>query len=438
MPAEFARPAGASLRLHFHRGQWRAWESDARFVAVIAGTQSGKTEFGPPWLLREIQRRGPGDYLVVAPTYPLLSLKALPAFLRLFEEQMRLGKYVGSPTRKFTFSRAACRRLFGKGSRAAAVYFGHASDPDSLESATAKAAWPDECGQGKFRLASWEALLRRLAIHRGRALLTTTPYNLGWLKQQVYDRWKAGDPDYEVVNFESTANPAFPREEFEDARAKLPPWKFNLYYRGLFTRPAGLIYDAFDEAAHKAKRSPVPPAWPRFLGLDFGGVNTAGVFYARRPDGVHVAYREYKAGGRAARDHVRELLKGEPRVPYCCGGSHSEGQWRQEFRAAGLPVHEPAVRDVEVGIDRVYGLHRRGLLLVFDDLKGYLEEKLTYSRVVNERGEPTEAIDDKNAFHFMDAERYICSRLAAPPAGAPSAGGRPVPRGPEDGPGAFA
>src|SRR5690606_8383765 len=93
-----------TLRFHFHAGQWRAWESERRFVCVLAGTQGGKTEFGPTWLYREIQRRGPGDYLIVTPTYPLLELKALPVFRRLFEETLRLGRYVGSPSRKFTFN----------------------------------------------------------------------------------------------------------------------------------------------------------------------------------------------------------------------------------------------------------------------------------------------------------------------------------------------
>ena len=43
------------------------------------------------------------------------------------------------------------------------MYFGHANDPDSLESATAKAAWLDEAAQNKFKLDSWEAILRRLS-----------------------------------------------------------------------------------------------------------------------------------------------------------------------------------------------------------------------------------------------------------------------------------
>lgn len=366
---------------------------------VLAGTQGGKTVFGPLWLHREILQRGPGDYMVVTPTYPLLQLKVLPEFLSFFRDRLRLGehKIVG---RTFTFHDGKTN-----------IFFGHAQDPDSLESATAKAAWLDEAGQRKFKLTSWEAIQRRLSIHEGRVLITTTPYDLGWLKQKVFDRWQAGDATFEVIRFDSTSNPAFPRAEFERARTTLPRWKFDLFYRAIFTRPAGLIYDVFDEERHKIPRFKLPDNWQRYLGIDFGGVNTAALFYAEEPGtGKLYLYREYKAGGRTAKEHTQALLDGEPMLPLCVGGSGSEDQWRAEFQAAGLPVQEPAVTgpdSVEVGIDRVYGTHKRGELFVFEDLEGYLEEKLTYSRKLDDRGEPTEDIEDKSSFHFMDAERYI-------------------------------
>lgn len=408
------KPDGG-LRLNFHEGQKKAWKSEARFVAILAGTQSGKTSYGPLWLWREIRRRGPGDYLVVTPTFPLLQLKALPEFKRFFGELMELGTYTASPVKVFRFSLAGIRRMFGDTEHEPGetnVYFGHAQDPDSLESATAKAAWLDEAGQGKFKLDSWRAVLRRLSLAMGRVLLTTTVYNLGWLKSQVYDRWKSGDPDYEVVSFESLANPIFPPDEWERAKRDLPAWKFDMMYRGRFTRPAGLIYDSFDEETSKVPRFLVPDEWPRYLGLDFGGVNTVGLFYAEEPQTRKLyLYREYHAGKQTAADHAKALLKGEPMIPTCVGGSRSEGQWRQEFRSGGLPVREPRISDVEVGIDRVYGAHKRGEILVFDDLHGYLEQKLTYSRKLDENGEPTEGIEDKEAFHFMDAERYIVGWL---------------------------
>lgn len=403
------------LRLHFHPGQWRAWESARRFVLVLAGTQGGKTSFGPHWLYREIRRCGPGDYMVVTPTFQLLELKALPELRKLFESTLRLGRYLASPVRKFVFSEAGEVRTYGaKQKTPTTIYFGYAADPESLESATVKAAWLDEAGQKKFKLGSWEAVLRRLSLSVGRVLVTTTPYDLGWLKQKLWDRWRAGDADIDVVRFDSTENPAFPQSEFERAERDLPRWKFDLFYRAIFTRPAGMIYDCFDEKQHTCPRFAVPKEWPRFLGLDFGGVNTAGLFYAEEPGTKRLyLYREYKAGGRTAKEHAAKLKEGEPMIPRCVGGSHSEGQWRSEFAAGGLPVMEPDIKDVEVGIDRVYGAHKRGEIIVFDDLSGYLEEKLTYARELDANGEPTEKIEDKQTYHFMDAERYVVGWLRA-------------------------
>ncbi len=408
---------GNRMRLHLHSGQKRAWDSRRRIVAVLAGTQGGKTSFGPHWLYREIKDRGPGDYIIATPTFPLLELKCLPEFRTLFEDRLALGRYTASPVRKFAFGPSGERRSFGDSGQnyRTNVFFGYAADPESLESATAKGAWLDEAGQKRFKLGSWEAILRRLSLHLGRILITTTIYNLGWLKSKIWDRWRAQDPDIDVIRFESIQNPAFPREEFERARRDLPRWKFNMFYRAFFERPAGLIYDAFDEALHKVPRFAIPDDWPRYVGLDFGGVHTAALFYARDPgSGRLFLYREYKAGGRTSAEHARFILEGEPGRPFCIGGAKSEGQWRREFAAGGLPIRPPSIVDVEVGIDRVYGVHKRSGLYVFEDLDGYLDEKLTYSRELDENGEPTEKIEDKATFHFMDAERYILGYMFQP------------------------
>lgn len=408
MARDLVEVTNGRLRLHMHPGQRRAWGSDRRIVAVLSGTQGGKTVFGPHWLYREIQRRGPGDYLVVTPTFQLLELKALPEFRRVFGDLLNLGAYTGSPTRQFVFSSLGEQRTFGAPQDTPTrVLFGYAADPESLESATVKAAWLDEAGQRKFKLGSWEAIRRRLSIHRGRVLLTTTPYDLGWLKQKIWDRWRANDPEIEVIRFDSTENPAFPQEEFEQARRDLPSWKFDLFYRAIFTRPAGLIYDAFNLDVHTVPRFAIPATWPRSLGLDFGAVNTAGIFLAEEPGTNRAyAYREYRAGGRTMAEHVAVLLRDEPGLPLAVGGSGSEDQWRAEARAAGLPVREPPITEVEIGIARVYARIKRGGLLIFDDLDGLLEEIQTYSRELDAAGEPTEAIEDKASYHMLDALRY--------------------------------
>lgn len=430
MDPRFARVEDGRISVDFHPGQARAWRSEKRFVAITAGTQSGKTTFAPFWYWREIQRCGPGDYIAATPTYPLLNLKVLPSFLWLFDQKLKLGSY-NKTDHIFTFSPYGERRAFGsEQAERTQVFFGYAENPDSLESATAKAAWLDEAGQKKFKLESWEAILRRLSIHQGRALITTTLYNLGWYVQNIYRPAERGErDDIDLIRFESKANPSFPLEEWERAKTTLPRWKFDLFYRGIPTRPAGLIYDNFDPDRDTVEPFTLDPSWPRYVGLDFGGVNTAALFYAEDPStrienepgsGMLYLYREYKAGGRTAAQHAQVLRskvgsgqEAEPMPSLICGGSPSEGQWRDEFRAAGLPVEGPDIADVEVGIQRVYRLHAEHRIKVFTTCKGYLDEKASYARKLDDKNQPTEKIEDKNSYHFMDAERYVIGKLAA-------------------------
>lgn len=392
--------------------------SDRRFILGVAGRQSGKTVMGPHWMAREIKLRGGGDYLAASPSYPLMTKKMLPAFLKLFKKELRLGDYNGQ-RKAFTFSPDGAQRWFGDASVECCVFFGHAADPDSLESATMKAAWLDEAGQSRFKLGSWEAIQGRLAIHQGRVLITTTPYNLGWLKTQFYDRWKAGDPLYDVVRFDSKENPAFPLDEYERARATLPRWKFNMFYRGMFEKPAGLIYDCFDDARHIIEPFAIPPHWRRTVGLDFGGINTAAVFLAEDPaDRTLYLYREYwPRKMMTATEHAAALRTGEPSSLTCVGGAGSEGQWRAEFLKAGLPIRQPPVSEVQVGIDRVYALIQTDRLRVFRTCKHVLADVQSYSYKTTDDGEPLPEIADKETYHLGDSLRYAATILYHPAGG---------------------
>ena len=404
---------GGRLIVSPHAGQARAWRSTRRFIWMLAGTQGGKTSFGPLWLHREIQRRGPGDYLGITATFPLLKLKMLPEFLRLFQHTLHLGQWKAAD-RVFEFHGGETR-----------VIFGSAINPESLESATAKAAWLDEAGMDDFRLESWEAIQRRLSLHQGRALGGTTLYNLGWLKQQVYDPWRGGDTTHDVIQFESTVNPLFPRAEYERAKAALPTWKFNLFYRGQFDRPAGLIYSDFTDAyrhegGHKVAPFDIPPEWPRYTGVDFGAVNTARIHLALDPAAnVYYLYGESHEGGKTTAQHAAEALsalEGTNAVSWW-GGAKSETQQRMDWGAAGVPLQAPMVPDVEAGIDRVISLFKTMRLYVFDSCRGVLDELGTYSREVDEMGQPTEKIKDKERYHRLDALRYASQGLDYSPTG---------------------
>ena len=386
------------LQLHLHEGQTQAWDSKKRFIFVIAGIQSGKTTFGPWWLWREIEERGEGDYLAVTATYDLFKLKMLPEMQSVFGgvlpgwEYIKIDKTIYSSDRK---TRIILRSADAEG---------------GLESATGKAAWLDECGQDKFKLSAWEAIQRRLSLSQGRVLGTTTPYNLGWLKTEIFDRWTAGNKDFQVIQFRSTMNPSFPVEEYDRMEGILPGWKFAMFYKGEFSKPAGMIYDVFDTARHIIPPFTIPDDWPRYGGLDFGGVNTAALCYAKNEDtGVYYAIKEYHEGEKTAAEHARTLKQWGCRQ--WVGGAQSEGQWRREFSEAGLPISAPDIKEVEIGIDRVYGAHKQDKIYIFDTLNRYKDEKGRYSRKLDQSGQPTEDIKDKNDFHIMDAERYIIGYL---------------------------
>ncbi len=406
------------LHLYRHPGQTRAALSKKRFVVVFAGTQGGKTCWGPHWLLDEIISRGAGDYLVVTASFPLLDLKLLPEFREVFEYLLGLGTF-RETKRVFVVSKEGEVKLFGgEQDTQTRIIFGSATNPESIESATAKAAWLDEAGQKQFRRESWEAIQRRLSIHTGRVLFTTTLYNLGWLKNEIYDRWQAGNKDIDVIQFKSTENPAFPQEEYDRAKTVLPLWKFKMFYEGEYDKPAGLIYDAFNEETCKVRRFKLPEEWPRYVGMDFGTNNMAALWYAQDP-ATHTfyLYREYLMGGMSSGEHAKKLIRlsqGE-NIVKCCGGSHQEQLSREAFTGAGWKVSEPRLgrtnpqNSVEIGIDRVYELHRLDRIVVFDDLPGYYDEKLSYSRELDDDYNPTEKIDNKAKYHFMDCERYILS-----------------------------
>lgn len=415
----------------FHSGQRAAWSSEAEEVVVVAGTQGGKTSFQPHWLLREIQRCGPeileyggGKFIYAGPTLTLMDQQAIPAFAELFEETHQLGKLVKGSKPKFTFSNDGLAKVFGAIRAPVTVHFAYTKDSSNLESMTALAGVWDEAGQKENKLASFRAFNRRLklgrTLGRGRRLWGTTPYEWNWFKDFVVDVADRGAEGFEIFRFPSWMNPLVSEDECRrELENGMPLWEWQMMYLGEFTRPAGVIYDSFD-AACVIPRIPIPDEWPRWIGLDFGLRNTAAIFIAEElsasgsPTGRLIRYRTYKPGqNRGVEEHVRALLRDEPRLPRAVGGNHAEEDIRAAYRLAGLPVEEPPVSEVEAGILCVYGEHARGETLVFNDLADYLEEKRSYSREL-EDGEPTDKIRDKASYHLMDAERYLISKLRPP------------------------
>jgi hypothetical protein len=410
-----------SVTLNFHEGQHRTWGADARIVAMIAGSQGGKTSFGSWWLYREILEHGEGDYIAATASYDLFKLKMLPEIRNVFENILQIGRYW-----------AADRILEIKDPATGEFRAKHADDPmyariilrsaeakGGLESSSAKAAWLDEAGQDKFTLSAFEAVRRRLTLNRGRILISTTPYNLGWLKQQIADRDGKG---VKVVNFDSVANPAFSQEEFDELKEIMPAWKFNMFHRGLFERPPGQIYVDFkdeyrEKGGHKVKPFPIPQHWLRYVGVDPGVINTCKVWLAQDPDTfAYYLYRESLGERKGMPEHAKDAAQiahenKEYVVKWAVGAKseiYHQEDWQNEVTGA---VVAPAHSDVESRIDGVIAVLRQFRLFVFDTCTGTLDQFGTYAREVDDNGDVTEKIKDKEKFHYMDALGYIVEHL---------------------------
>jgi hypothetical protein len=192
-------------------------------------------------------------------------------------------------------------------------------------------------------------------------------------------------------------------------------------FLGLWAAPEGAIYDVFDGIGadgqygrHVVRGFSPPNLWPRVVGVDPLGAFTAAVWGAFDPQtGMLHVYREYyEPFGATTPGHVRAILersKGETVFGWA-GGGPSENQARLDWADAGIPLLEPPAIGVWEGIDRVYQLLKDFALVIHDSCPMLLGELEDYKRkLVN--GVPTEAIENKEAYHLADALRYLVAWL---------------------------
>lgn len=374
---------------------------DALTLAAIAGTGGGKTILGYWWLHSRMEKYPGHGWGVAEPTYPMLSKVILtspdpdrPSIEDYFERAGHHPHY-----------RAVDRIIetdFGL------IYLGSADNPDSMQGAALKGYWLDEAGM--MSLLAYETAQQRVAMFSGQVLITTTPYNMGWLKTDIADKQS---PTIHVESWRSVDRPGFPMARYEAMRASMSRQRFAMMFDALFEQPEGLIYDSFDTKTCVISRFVIPKDWPRYVGHDFGLANPAAVFYAQDPStGYFYLYHEYLPGsGRSTAQHVEEFKKLTEGtiVLKRAGGSHQEEEIREAYRSHGWPIQEPKIKDVTAGIDRVYGLHKLNKVFVFSDMRHYLDEKLSYCWKTDTKSRTTDDILDKARYHLVDSERYILS-----------------------------
>jgi hypothetical protein len=255
--------------------------------------------------------------------------------------------------------------------------------------------------------------------------LASRPYYFNWYKREIWDKRNDPSARVKVVNFRSCDNPVFPMETYLKRKGEMPPWLFAMRYDGVFTRPAGAIYDCMDPAVHfRRPFDRLPGEWEIVIGLDFGLVHMAAVWAVRwlDEDGrrrLHIL-GTYLAGNKSVEDHVTDILGNVQtsvkqlgassfRVVRAVGGSWSEDNWRLQFAGAGLEIERPPYQMVEPGILCVYQQIKSNALTAEPGLNKLRTEFEDYAFETTDDGEVLEKIKDKATFHRLDGVRYMVS-----------------------------
>jgi hypothetical protein len=393
------------IHLYPHGYQRAVFESTKRYLGMVAGSGGGKTSAGVLWALMEMQKHDEGDFLWVEPNYKMLSRIALPMLTDLFIKT--LGLCVHRKVDQFFEWVDGSKRLL----------LGSADKPLSLEGAHVKAVVLDEGGQ--MDGLAWDVAQRRVGFHQGRILVTSTPYAWNWLKYEFQDRYTSGDPDYFVVNFPSTANPNYSMKEFEAMRGRMPEWKFNMMYRGVWSRPEGLIYDINPEDI--IEPFAIPNDWSVRVGLDWGINNpTAAVWIAEDPQSGNLfAYREFRQSSLMPEQSALLIagMTGNDKVIRWTGDGNGIAApvWIDAFRRAGMNVTGSRASVIS-GIATVDALFRQRKLKIFKSCRGLLAELSGYAwKTRRVSGQDRAIVDEPMSVenHNCDALRYALQGVQA-------------------------
>lgn len=365
------------------------------------GIQFGKTKVGSVWMkIKNHTYIDPSDnFLIVAPTYKILTQSTLPPYLEIM-------RGIG------TFSKADMTFKIHNGGT---VFMRSGTDPDSIVGITnIRAVWGDEAGL--FSLYFSENIAARAAFKAAQTLYTTSPYSLNWIFKDII-RPKMKDvtarPDVTLIQAASWENPYFPKEVIDRNRATMDPRRFNSMFGGKWEKMAGLVYDCFDEVDNTCEPFELPMGTRVVAGVDWGFTAPfALTVRAILPNGNHYQLSEvYKTGLSMSQrvDIARQKKQIFGVKIFWC--DPEEPAAIKEFNEHGLPA-APAVNDIRAGIDAHYELVKTRRYKLFRGCNPYtMDEYEAYHYPspddIGPDDDEKEAKPVKQNNHAMDSNRYI-------------------------------
>jgi hypothetical protein len=377
--------------------------SDADLTIAATGTQFGKSMSAALWFKRQIHlHTAPTDnFLLLAPTYPIMQQSALPYFLRAMEG---CGTHNGT-AREF--------RLHTGG----VVYIRTETDPDSIVGVpNVRAYWLDEAG--KARLYFWENLRARAASKGARGLLTTSPYSRNWLYRDYIKPKLAGGLEHvELIQAASWENPYHTLHDpvkRKQERESMDPRRFDMVFGGEWGQMVGLVYDCWDDDLNYVDEFTLPQGTKFYGGIDWGYYPDPFAMKIRAitPDGRRYGVSEFVKQQLTISDIVQVARQKRQvfnvSVFYC---DPSQPGYIEELNRAGVPA-VGADNDIRRGIDIHYELIKSRRYKEFRGACPHsAEEREMYhypemKDLKDDQGSKELLPVDKDN-HCMDVDRYI-------------------------------
>lgn len=393
-----------------HQYQRQILTANTRFICACAGTGGGKTVCGPVWCIRQIQQAiakyGKCTGMIIAPTYKVLSRATMPAFVDTLSSTDLQGEY------KESKSQYVLPNNWG------VIWCQGADNPGGLEGGQFDFVWGDEGGQ--FKKATFEAITGRTGFKQAPILITTTPYGLGPLYTEWYKKFITGHKDYTFVIWNSIENPKYPREEFERARSRLSPDKFQERYCGKFMQPEGLVYPDFYKCHISLEKSEIEKLLSsdgRLRGgIDFGWNDPfcALAGFLDRDNVLWIFYERYKSQT-VVEEHAKYLPQFARGILWYADPSNPEAIRR--LRIAGHNV-KPAKRTKGTAktpiLNGILLVNERiltgRLKVIINRCPALVEEAGMYVYPDKDEEFIGEVPEDRDN-HAMDALRYLISSI---------------------------
>lgn len=393
---EEEKPKVVTKEVSFHPEQYKAFTFTTQYGAAIAGVQSGKTFLGAFWaannIAKEIGDKTYRDGLIGAPSYKILQQSTLPKFFKEFPQYRQFfkeqKKVIEIPIEDGVYS----------------VYIRSFDDPLGVEGMTLGWAWLDEAGQ--MPQMAWTIIRSRTSTTKGRVLITTTPYNMGWLYQDFYLPWSRGeDKDLSVFTWKSAESPFFPKDFYEKEKKRLRPEEFRKRYEGVFTKMEGLVYQTKDW--HFIREEDLSPDIT-IGGIDWGFTHPAAIVVVQISKGRYYVVDEWYETGKTTTQIIEaaQMMQNRWGVNRWYADSANPEKILEANQNTGLYVlgYEKKKDSISNGISFINQMLLENRIKFFDGLKHLRSELEAYHYPENPKPGNENPVPEDD--HLLDALRY--------------------------------